>query len=709
MPEPIGAEKRGTLNLLRGLIFPVLVVASVVVILLPLPPVFIDLFLACNITASVLILLTTIYVAKPLEFSVFPALLLGTTLVRLVLNLASTRLILTHGATEKTAAAGHVIEAFGEFVAGDKLVVGLILFCILIVIQFVVITKGAGRISEVAARFFLDGMPGKQMAIDAELNAHQLTPEQAKARRAEIAAQADFYGAMEGASKFVRGDAIAGILIMLINVLGGLYVGVIENSMGLKEAAEVFTKLTIGDGLVTQVPAFLISLASGLIVTRTSADSDLPSDVVGQLFHHPMVMFLSAGFLLFLSITGLPKLPLFGLAGACIVVGTMLQNQAKVAEVEAERKTKETPEKSDDQKAVDGLHITPIRLEIGTALAQFLNPNLNDDFNVALKQMRVRMAEEMGVLLPSVHVIDYPWLDPRQYVFSIRDAEVARGDLWPTGLLAVALSGAKGELPGFKTADPINGRPAYWVEPAFRDRAERNGYRVVEPMDLLLAHLQEVFRKHADELLTRQHVHELVGSLKQIAPQLAAEASPEKVKMPLIHAVLRNLLTERVPVRDLETIVQTIVDNQDRVKTPLILTEYVRSALCRTICQRNCEADRALHPVCFEPVLEEFLKGKFDINQDTGDFINLLTPQEAEAVLIEVKKCVQKQLDSGFKPVVLASVPHVRVGMRLITKTKIPKLAVIGSHEVPTGTSVIPVCFASAECLRPVLMAAAQA
>ncbi len=696
-----GAGTRGTWSMLRGLVFPLLIVASVGVIILPLPAFFLDLFLACNITVAVLILLTTIYVSKPLEFSVFPALLLGTTLARLVLNLASTRLILTNGGTDKTAAAGHVIQAFGDFVAGDKLVIGLILFCILVAIQFLVITKGAGRISEVAARFFLDGMPGRQMAIDAELAAGAINQQQAKVRRDEIGLQADFYGSMDGASKFVRGDAIAGIVITLINVVGGLYVGVVEHGMSFGEAAEVFTKLTIGDGLVTQVPAFLISLASGLIVTRTSSDSDLPSDVIGQLFRHPFAMFLSSGFLVFLTFTGLPRLPLFGLAAACAVVGWVLQKSEQATVKQTAADAAEKPEAPVEDKPEEKLHVQPILLELGAGLVPLADMSKGGDLLDRVLQIRHQIADELGIIVPKVRVRDNSWLGINEYVISLRDQEIVRGEVWPNALLAVNRGAAKGELPGIETTDPLSGAPAYWIEPHLRDRAAMNGYSCAEPSLIVVMHLIEIIRRHADELLTRQHLHELIGSLKDVAPKLLEEVNPDKLKVSTVHTVLRNLLSERVPIRDLETILQTIVDNADRITNLSILTEYVRTALARTICQKHRDHQRRMHVVSLDPILEDFLRSKMDFDQFG---VNCkLTPAESEAVLGAVQSELQKLTAIGMQPVLLTTSPQVRAGLRQISSRSMPKLSVLCLNEVTAETQITSRGYVRAECLRAAL------
>lgn len=703
MPPESGASWRGAWTKSRGFIFPVLIVTSVLVIVAPMPPMLMDLLLAANVTAAVMILLTTIYVSRPLEFSVFPAILLGTTLARLVLNVASTRLILTRGGTDGTAAAGEVIEAFGEFVAGDRVAVGLILFCILVAIQFLVITKGSGRISEVAARFFLDGMPGKQMSIDADLAANVITQHEAKERRQEISQQADFYGAMDGASKFVRGDAIASIVITLINIAGGLYMGVVEHSMGFGEAATTFTKLTIGDGLVTQVPGFLISLAAGLIVTRSSTESDLPGDVMTQLFRHPEAMFLSAAFLGAMAFTGLPMAPMLVLAVGCAVTGlTLNKTRARehVVEQQAEAEAA-VPEEPPERKPEDRLSVEPLMVELGAGVVSLADPAKGGDLLERVLQIRHQMAEELGIILPKVRVRDNTWLGLNDYVIRIRDMEVARGEVWPTHHLAIDRGTAQGELPGIETTEPLHGHRAFWIEPNMADRAEGQGFSVAEPGVVVILHLTELIRQHADELLTRQHVHELINSLKDRAPTLVEELNPDQVKMSHVHQVLRNLLAERVPIRDLESILQTVIDNSDRIRNLAILTEYVRTALARTICQKYRDLKRRIHLVSIDPVLEDYLKTKMDF--DDFGVSTKLSPQESEAILDALNVELRKLTDIGLPPVVITTAPQIRAGLRQMTSRAIPKLAVLCLNEITPETQIVSRGYVNAEVLRPVL------
>ena len=687
MPPEATDGLRGLMLRNRGLIFPVLIVTSVLVIVAPLPPVLMDLLLSANITVAVMILLTTIHVRKPLEFSVFPAILLGTTLARLVLNVASTRLILTRGASDGTRAAGGVIEAFGHFVAGGEgeVVVGLIIFIILIAIQFLVITKGATRISEVAARFALDGMPGKQMAVDADLNAGLITQEQAKVRRQEITQQADFYGAMDGASKFVRGDAIASIVITLINIVGGFYVGMVKHGMEFSRAVEVFTTLTIGDGLVTQVPAFLISLAAGLIVTRTSSDSNLPNDVITQLFRHPQALFLAGAFLTALSFTGLPAAPLLTLGTGCVLIGLNLQRGQKVQQAVKQRQESQKAHARPEPKPEDNLSVDPLELELGVRLIRLADPASGGDLLERVTRVRHKIAQELGIILPKVRIRDNIRLDPRQYQVKVRDVAIAWGEAFAEGLLAIDTGATTGDVPGMETVEPAFGRPARWIEEAYRERAELMGYSVVEPSAVIITHLTEVIRDHSAELLTRQQVHQLLDNLKATSPKVIEELIPDLLKTSQVHQVLNNLLRERVPIRDLETILESLGNYADRTKDMGILTEYVRNSLARTICQQYRDKNRVLHVVTLDPALEDILAAGFEYG-DRGLIIKL-SPQVAESVVHGVARQLERLVTAGHPPLVWCS-PQVRAGLKQITSSALPKLAVLSMNEVTRDTEV---------------------
>ena len=689
MPADNATGLHGFWAVTQGLVFPVLIVTAVLVIISPLPPLVLDMLLAANITVSVVILLTTIYVSKPLEFNVFPSLLLGTALARLVLNVASTRLILTRAGIDGMGAAGGVIESFGLFVAGGQLVVGLILFTILVVIQFVVITKGATRISEVAARFALDGMPGKQMAIDADLNAGLITQEQAKVRRAEVSAQADFYGAMDGAGKFVRGDAIAGIIITLTNIVGGLIIGMVMHGLSFQQAIEIYTTLSIGDGLVSQVPAFLISLASGLLVTRSSSQSNLSQDVVGQTFKHADALFIAAAFVAVLAFTGLPMFPMMSLGMGCVVIGLVLKSKTKKAAVEQTRQetAREQSEQRPQAKPEDNLLVDPLELELGYGLIRLADPASGGDLLDRITRVRLKVAQDLGIILPKVRLRDNVRLDQRSYQIKLRDIPIAWGEIYPEGRLAIDTGLVTGALPGISTTEPAFGRPAKWIETSMVERAEMLGYSVVEPSSVVITHLTEVVRDHADELLSRQHLHELLANLKERAPKVIEELIPDLLKHSQVHQILGNLLRERVPIRDLETILETLGAYADKTKDLTILTEYARHSLSRAICQQYRDEKRTLHVITLDPSLEDVLAAGMEFSE--RGLIVKVSPQVAEATTQELAKQLQKLVKSGHPAIVVCS-PQIRAGLRQMTQNALPKLAVLSLNEITRDTTVEP-------------------
>ncbi|MSR60153.1 MAG: flagellar biosynthesis protein FlhA [Planctomycetaceae bacterium] len=686
MPSAAAIAVRGYWFRYRGLIVPVLMAASILVIVVPLPAALLDLLLTANITISVVILLTTLYVKRPLEFSVFPSLLLGTTLARLVLNVASTRLILTRAGTYGTEAAGGVIQTFGEFVAGGQVAVGLIIFTILVAIQFLVITKGATRISEVAARFALDAMPGKQMAIDADLNAGVIDAAGARLRRAEITAQADFYAAMDGAGKFVRGDAIAGIVITLINIVGGLYMGVVEQQMPIGEALRVFTKLTIGDGLVTQVPAFLIALASGLLVTRTSTDSDLPGDMIGQMFVRPEALGVSAAFLAALSFTGLPRFPLLLLAAGLGVVTLILSRRGKpAANIESPAETNVPAAARAASRPEDKLLVDPLELELGYGLIRLADASQGGDLLDCVNRIRARIAQELGMILPKVRIRDNVSLDQRQYRIRIHDVPVAWGEAFPEALLAVGGGSAGGRLPGIAVIEPASGRPAVWIEAAERERAEKLGYRIASPAAAIATHMTEIVRMHSDELLSREQVHQLLENLRQHSPKVVEELVPQTLKPAQVHQVLCNLLRERVPIRNLETILETLGDYADRTNDLLVLTEFVRHALSRTICQQYRDDHQVLRVVTLAPEVEELIEGAL-ARDDRGLSVKL-APQTVETIARGIARQLEAASAPG-RPLVLLTPPQIRAALKQMTAGVLPTLAVLSLNEITRDTQV---------------------
>ncbi|MDB5340155.1 MAG: flagellar biosynthesis protein FlhA [Planctomycetaceae bacterium] len=685
MPPAASITARRSTTASLGFLFPMLLCASVLVIIAPLPAMLLDLLLAANITVAVLILLTTIYVRRPLEFSVFPAILLATTLSRLVLNVASTRLVLSRGAIDGELAAGGVIRAFGEFVAGGQIVIGLIIFAIILAIQFLVITKGATRISEVAARFALDGMPGRQMAIDADLNSGLITLEQARARRDEVSQQADFYGAMDGASKFVRGDAIAGLLITVINIGGGLFIGIFQHGMPVGQALEVFTKLTIGDGLVSQVPAFLISLAAGLIVTRSSTDSDLPQDIVSQLFRHPEALAVSACFLVGLSFTGLPAAPLLFLAAVCGVLAWS-QSRTNAAEQALQTQNAVVPT-SVENKFEDQLTVHPLELEIGYGLIRLTDATPSGDLLNRINRIRQKLAQELGLILPSVRISDNLRLKPHQYRIKLHGIPIATGDAYAERCLAINTDSVSGDLPGIPGVDPAFQRPAVWIEPTDREHAIQLGYHVVEAAPVVVTHLTEVIRRHSDELLSQQQVHQLLERLKKHSPRVVEDLIPGTMKVAQVHQILINLLRERVTIRNLETILETLASQAGRTQDIGRLTECVRVGLRRTICQQFRDSQGNLRVVTLESELEELLLQS--LSAQHGDQITLLlTPHTIEAVQQAIDFELSHLTMPGHAPVVLCS-PPLRACLRQLISTTSPAATVLSLSEITPDTKIL--------------------
>jgi flagellar biosynthesis protein FlhA len=671
----------------RDLVLPVGIIGCLVVILVPLPPLLMDVLLAANITIGVIILLTTIYVSTPLEFSIFPSLLLATTLARLVLNVATTRLILTGAESEKMNAAGGVIQSFGEFVSGDSIEVGIIIFGIIILIQFIVITKGATRISEVAARFALDGMPGRQMAIDADLNAGLIDEKEAQRRRQEVAAQADFYGAMDGASKFVRGDAIAGLVIMAINVVGGLYIGVMRIGMPIGDAAELFTKLTIGDGLVSQVPALLISLAAGLLVTRSAVATNMPVEFMRQLFGNPRALMVAGAFMLLMIVTSLPTLPMATLGFGCVGLAVVMNRQTardKVADSEreqAEKTAKATPAK----RVEDFLTVDPMEMTIGLGLLHLADPARGGDLMERISGIRNSIAADIGIILPKVRVRDEMNLGDNEYEIRIAGSPVAKASVYPGRWLAIDSGATTGMIDGEPTRDPTFGQPAVWIDPLRREQAAIYGYTTVPPGAILATHLQEIVRRHADELLTRDATKHLVDELKQVSPAVVDELIPGILKLSEVQQVLQMLLREDVPIRQLSIIMETLGDYATKTKDPVWLVEYVRHRLARTISSRYRDAYNRLHVVAIDPAMEDRIAAGIE-HGDRGLFIRM-SPQAVELTCERIDQTVKKLVASGHPPVVLVS-PRIRPGLRQMTAPSMPRLKILSYNEITQDTQI---------------------
>ncbi len=679
----------------RGLIVPIGFVMLLSVILLPLPPAALDILIAFNISLAVIILLTTLYMQKALEFSVFPSLLLATTLLRLVLNIASTRLILTADAStpqEAIGVAGKVISAFGVFVAGDSLFVGVIIFAILMIVQFMVITKGAGRIAEVAARFTLDAMPGKQMAIDAELSNGMITEAQARTRRDEIGREADFYGAMDGASKFVKGDAIAGIIITLINIAGGFAVGTIDKGWPAGQTAEIFTKLTIGDGLTSQIPSFIISMAAALIVTRSGDKGNLGTEITGQLVSQPKGLTITACFLAVLAFSPLPTMPLLtiavGLGVLSWTIGRLAQDKKTVQrqEAEADAAQQSAPE---PPQVEDLLKVDVLELEVGYGLVPLIDTHQGGDLLDRISAVRRQLAVELGLVMPPVRIRDNMQLPPHEYRVKIRGNMVASGQADPGRLLAMDSGLTTGKIEGVHTVEPAFGLDAWWIDPGMRSRAESLNYTVVDPTSVLATHITELVKTYADELLTREEVNNLLEGLKEKAAKLVEEAVPAIIKVGELQKVLQSLLRERVPIRDIETILETLADWGTKTKDLDVLVEYARNALRRTICslyaETNDEGKLSLVSVTLDPRLEDQVNAYIDRGA-AGTVLNI-----PARVARDIANAVSEELGAvmarGRLPVVIAS-PQVRNAMWQILEPHIPGVAVLGYNEVVSGIEV---------------------
>ena len=665
-------------------------------LIVPLPAAVLDLLLAANVTLAVLVLLTTLAIRTPQEFAAFPTILLTTTLTRLVLNVATTRRILSHGGDQGLDAAGEVVRAFGEFVAGDKVVVGAILFLILVIIQFVVITRGATRIGEVAARFMLDGLPGRQMAIDSDLNAGMIDQAEAARRRDAVYRQADFFGAMDGAGKFVRGDAVAGIIITAINIGAGLYLGIVAHGMSAAEAVDVFTKLTIGDGLVTQVPAFLISLAAGLIVTRSSSDSDLGREVAGQLLGRPVVLGSAAAFLALLAFSGMPRVPMLTLAcalGTGAYVARSRKGQAVAAERDEPSPAAEPATTSASAPAIEApadrmddlLHVDPLELEIGYRLIALADPTRGGDLLDRIRGVRQRVARDLGLIVPQVRIRDAMGLGPHEYRLKIRGAAVGQGTAYAGRLLAVPPAGLGARPDGRDGVDPLTGQAAVWIHADGREVAELAGCRILEASAVVAGHLGEIVLDHADELMTHEQAGRLLDRARGSTPALVEEVVPGLLRAGEFQRVLQALLRERVSVRDLETILEALAEHAGRTKDTDALAEQVRRALGRRIAQQYRGADGRLRVVVLSRSLDARLAalgGPAESRPGAS-----MGADAMRALVRSVAVAVGPLVEAGEPPVVLASA-EARPVLKDLTRADLPRLVVLSHREIPRDTPV---------------------
>ncbi len=657
------------------------VLGALLVMMLPVPSWLMDVLLAANITLGVLILLTSIYILRPLEFSVFPSLLLFTTLFRLALNVASTRLILLHG-QEGPAAAGHVIEGFGRFVVGGNVVVGLVVFLILVLINFVVITKGSTRVAEVAARFTLDAMPGKQMAIDADLNAGLIDDKEARRRREQVAREAEFYGAMDGAAKFVRGDAIAGLVITAINLLGGLVIGVFQHGMPVSEAAHVFSVLTVGDGLVSQIPALVISTAAGIVITRASGERALPFEIASQLAAHPRAHLVASGALLLMSLTpGLPFLPFLLLAAALGLLGWKLRLDA-LARAQAQAAPEPPPapaepEATPEAEMEEALTVDPLRVEIGYGLIEIAEAagGLLERFQT----LRRRIAQEVGYVLPPVHIKDNLRLGAGEYRILVRGAEVARAEVRPGRLLALE-GPEKAALEGQPTREPAFGLPAVWIAPEKRAEAEAAGCTVVDPATVIVTHAAEVLRRHAHEMLDRAQVQAMLDKLAERHGKVVEDLVPGQVPLGVVQRVLQRLLAEWVPIRDLLRIVETVADHYTPQASVDELVEEVRRRLGRAIVQRHLGDDGVLRALLLAPTVER------EIAEHGRRHGAAPLPLERWRALVDALQ--QAAARANLEEPVLVVAPEIRPLLAAALARALPRVSVLSAAEIPPGVPV---------------------
>jgi flagellar biosynthesis protein FlhA len=655
------------------------VVGMLVVMVIPIPTLLLDVFLSFNITFSIVVLLVAMYTVKALEFSVFPSLLLITTLLRLSLNVASTRLILLHG-NEGTAAAGQVIKAFGSFVVGGNYVVGLVVFLILVVINFVVITKGATRIAEVAARFTLDAMPGKQMSIDADLNAGLITDVEARQRRSEISREADFYGAMDGASKFVRGDAIAGIVITLINIVGGLVIGVLQQGMSLASAAQNYTLLTIGDGLVSQIPALIVSTGAGMVVTQAASDSHLGSDMISQLTRHPRAVAIASGVLIFFGfIPGLPTLPFIVLG--CLAGGlayTTFENQKTILVRDEEGRESVDQERS-LERVEELLPLDLLELEVGYGLIPLVDKEQGGELLERVKSIRRQFALEMGVIVPPMHIRDNLQLKPNQYSVIIKGVEIAGGELMPGYYLAMNPGDVKAEIEGIPTKEPAFGIPALWIGEQDKEKAQIAGYTVVDLSTMIATHISEVLKAHAHELLGRQEVQSLLDTLSVNHPKVIEELIPNLLSLGGVQKVLQNLLKEHVSIRDLLTVVETLADYAPITKNLDILTEYVRQRLSRSITKLYETPEGELALMTLDTEIEELISNA--VQHTEHESYLSLEPALAQKIISQLTKSIEKFTSMNFQPLILCS-PGVRPQLKRLTERFLSTLVVLSHNEI---------------------------
>ncbi|MCK5145278.1 flagellar biosynthesis protein FlhA [bacterium] len=667
------------------LMLAVAIILVLMVMIFPVPPVLMDLLLAVNLAIAMLILMVSLYIRHPLQFSVFPGLLLIVTLFRLSLNVATTRLILGE------AYAGKIILAFGDFVIKGNYVVGLIIFLILVIINFVVITKGAGRVAEVAARFTLDSMPGKQMAIDADLNAGVIDEKQARLRREAITQEADFYGSMDGASKFVRGDAIAGLVITVLNIVGGFIIGMAQHGMTMNEAVTTYTRLTVGDGLVSQIPSLIISTAAGMVVTRTATDTDMGSDVIGQIFSSSRAIYMTTAVLFALGITpGLPFLPFFVLGTVTGAVGYIVREPKEAEEAAAAAEAEGVPEKAVEE-VEDYLRVDPLELEIGYGLIPMVDTEQGGDLLSRITQLRKQCATEIGIIIPPIRIRDNIQLKPHGYMVIIKGVTVATGELALNRYMALNPGAASGELEGMEVIEPAFGLPATWIAAKDREKAEMLGYTVVEAVAVLTTHILEILKAQAHLILTRQDVRNLLDNMKKEQPVLVEELVPNILSLGIVEKVLQNLLKERVSIRNLGTILESLSDWGLMSKDSAVLTEYARQALSETLIKPYVDDSQILRAITLSPAVEQIFQTAVEEIRRSGIQAGMdqmvLPPEVMQSLYTELATEIDRLVQGGFQPVIVTP-PAFRSFFRKMIEGVFNNLVVLSYGEIPARVEI---------------------
>ena len=667
----------------------VFVIVIIGFIIIPLPSGMLDAMLIINITLSIMILLMTMYVKDALQFSVFPSMLLITTLFRLALNISSTRLIL-----KDSGNAGQVIHTFGTFVLSGNIVIGFVVFLIIVIVNFMVITKGSERVSEVSARFKLDAMPGKQMAIDADLNSGLITEEMARSRRADVQREAEFYGAMDGATKFVKGDAIASIIITFINFIGGTIIGMVQGGGSFADVLTTYTTATVGDGLVTQLPALLISTATGMIVTRAASDSSLSMDVVKQFSAHPTVMIVSGIAISSLCfISGMPIFQILIVAALLIIGGIVIRRRMAGAEARAEaaeasmeqaQEQGETPYYNNVDNVYDLLQIDQIEMEFGYSLIPMVDENSGSSFIDRLVTFRKQFAMEMGIVIPAVRLRDNGTLNPNQYVIKLKGEEVSRGEVLIDYYLALDPGNLTGSIDGIETIEPAYGIPSKWITSDKKEMAEIYGYTVIDPLSVVVTHLSEIIRRHAHELITRQDVNQLLESVKKTDATLVDDVIPNLISYSNLQKILCNLLKEGVPVRDMETILSTISDYASSVRETEVLTEYVRQALKRTITRKWSDGGQ-IRVITLDSEVERLIANSINKN-DQGTYLSL-DPQNTQQIISKLMDCITKVKDVISVPIILTS-PLVRIYFSKMLEQFYPNAVVLSFNELNSNVQI---------------------